>query len=261
MSNENNNNETHESKTNISPNEDNITTTNDNKNPSNVNSPNKNNKKELIVNLLTLDRKSSTKTILNESKIFTNMLDNETIKTDTTNKDLIKIGLKKKVNRKKRKKGKKGKKSDMNETESILLTEVKQIPVKKEESKSHKFLQKKLDNLNFAKNLQAGINIGFNKINEEIKDDLAYNININENKKTPIEKLIPKQKTNLKLNTNKKGIIYNISKESMIRLKQLKNDEKYIKYELNKIEENQKLMDSELPLKNDVVTCNNRKSK
>ena len=263
MLNEKNNNETSKSKTNISPNDqDNITTlNNDNKNPSNLNSPAKSNKKELVVSLMSVDGKSSSKTLLNESKVFTNMLDSETIKTDTTNKDLLKLGLRKKSMRKKRKKGKKGKKSDMRETESILLTEVKQIPVKKEESESHKFLQKKLDNLNFAKNLQAGINIGFSKINEEIKDDLAYNYNINENKKTPIEKLVPKQKTNLKLNTNKNGIIYNISKESMIRLKQLKNDEKYIKYELNKIEENQKIMDSELPLKNDVVTCNNRKTK
>ena len=49
------------------------------------------------------------------------MLDNETIKTDTTNKDLLKLGLRKKSIRKKRKKGKKGKKSDMNETESKAL--------------------------------------------------------------------------------------------------------------------------------------------
>ena len=134
MSNENNNNEARDSKTNISPNDqDNITTTNnDFKNPSNANSPDSNNKKELIVNLLSLDGKPSSKTILNESKLFTNVLDNETIKTDTTNKDLIKIGLKKKASRKKRKKGKKGKKSsEQPETESVLLTEVKLIPEKK----------------------------------------------------------------------------------------------------------------------------------
>ena len=263
MSNENNNNEARDSKTNISPNDqDNITTTNnDFKNPSNANSPDSNNKKELIVNLLSLDGKPSSKTILNESKLFTNVLDNETIKTDTTNKDLIKIGLKKKASRKKRKKGKKGKKSsEQPETESVLLTEVKLIPEKKkEESENHKFLRKKLENLNFSKNLQEGIDFGFNKANDEIKDDLVDNFNINEDKITEIEKLVPKSKINLKLN-NKTGITYNMNKESVMRLKQLKNTEKYIKNELKKIEENQKLLDEELPLKDDIITMNNRKN-
>ena len=190
------------------------------------------------------------------------MLDNETIKTDTTNKDLIKIGLKKKVSRKKRKKGKKGKKnSDKSETESVLLTEVKQIPEKKkEESENHKYLRQKLENLNFAKNLQEGINFGFIKANDEIKDDLVDNFNINDDKKEEIEKLIPKQKMNLKLNTSRSGIKYNFNKESVTRLKHLKNTEQYIKNQLKKIEENQKLLDEELPIKDDVITINNRKN-
>ena len=98
MSEENNNNETSNSKTNISPNiQDNITTnTNlDNKNFSNLNSPKRNTKKEdLIVSLISLDRKSSS-TLIDDTKNVTNLLENETMKTEMTNKDFIKVGTKK----------------------------------------------------------------------------------------------------------------------------------------------------------------------
>ncbi len=75
-----------------------------------------------------------------------------------------------------------------------------------------------------------------------------------------IEKLVPKQKMNLKLNTSNIGIKYNINKESVTRLKHLKNNEQHIKNQLKKIEENQKLLDEELPIKDDVITINNRKN-
>ena len=260
MSDENNNNETSKNKNNISPNDqDNITTiTNvDNKNPSNLNSPKKQSQKDLLVNLLSFDRKSSTKTS-NE------LLENESIKTERTLKDLAKRGsIQYKSIRKKRKKGKKGKKAEQHETQGILLTEVKKVAKKKEESENHKFLRKKLENLNFSKNLQMAINLGFEKAKEDIKDNLVNNYKIDENKKNTFEEIISNRpKTNLKLNinSNKKGIKYKIDKESIMRLKNLKNDEKIIKIKLNKIEENQKLLDSELPLKNDIISMNNRKN-
>ena len=46
-----------------------------------------------------------------------------------------------------------------------------------------------------------------------------------------------------------------------MRLLNLKNDEKNIKIKLNKLEENQKLLDAELPLKNDIISLNNKKMK
>ena len=262
----NNNNETPKSKTNVPPNEQDNITTNTNadiKNNSNLESPKGNTNKDLVVSLLSLDRKSSSKTLLDEAKIFSTLLDNETIKTDTTNKDIFNgRGLRKKSIRKKRKKGKKGKKHEQAEIESILLTEVKQIPKKKEESENHKYLRKKLENLNFGKNLQIAINSGFTKANEEIKGDLVDNYNINENKKTIIEEIASKKKTNLKLKINsyKEGINYSIDKQSIMRLLRLKKDQKYIKRKINKIEENQKFLDSELPIKNDIITINNRKN-
>ena len=262
----NNNNETSKSKINLPPNEqDNITTnTNiDNKNSSNLESPKRTTNRDLVISLVSLDRKSS-KTLIDEGKIFSNLLDNETVKSDSTNKDILikRTGVRKKSIRKKRKKGKKGKKSEPPELESILLTEVKQIPKKKEESENQKYLRKKLDNFNFSKNLLIGIGCGFIKANDEIKSDLVDNYNINENKKKVIEEIVSKPKTNLKLNLNlnKKGIKYNIDKQSIIRLLNLKKDEKIIKSKLKKIEENQKFLDLELPIKNDIITLNNRKN-
>ena len=120
-----------------------------------------------------------------------------------------------------------------------------------------------MENLNFSKNLRVGINLGFEKVNDQLKDDLVDNYNINENKKNTIEELVPKPKNNLNLNYNNlkdiKGIKYKIDKESINRLKNLKIEEKHIKIKLNKLEENQKLLDSELPIKNDIISYNNRK--
>ena len=218
-------------------------------------------KKDVMSNLLTAENMPSSKTLLDDEKTIAAQ-DNETVNTEGTN--LLKRSTRKKSIRKKRKKGKKGKKSEVEllepETESILLTEVKPIPKKIEESLSHKYLRKKLEDLNCDKNLQFGINSGFDKVNEEIKDDLGYNYNFNENKKFHFEELLSKSKSSLKLNFNKNGIVYNIDKESIMRLKNLKSNEKYIRNKLNKIEANRKIIDSELPIKNDIIMQNTRKS-
>ena len=103
-----------------------------------------------------------------------------------------------------------------------------------------------MENLNFSKNLQIGINLGFEKVNDKLKDDLIDNYNINENKKNTIEELVPEPKNNLNLNYNNlkdiKGIKYKIDKESINTLKNLKIEEKHIKIKLNKLEENQKII-------------------
>ena len=198
----NNNNETPNSKINNSPNDkDNTTNTNNDKNISNLNSSKRNSKNNLVGTLLSLDRKSSSKTILDDTKLLTNLLETQTIKNETTSKDLLKKTDRKKSMRRKRKKGKKGKILEKHESESILLTEVKHIPEKKkEETENHKYLRQKLENLNFSKNLQTAIDSGFEKTNEIIKDDLIGNYNINEKKKLNIEELIKNK--NVKLNLN-----------------------------------------------------------
>ena len=263
----NNNNELSQSKTNISPNEQDNINTNSN-NEKNLNSLDNNEKKELVSSIITLENMPSSKTLIDDMKMTTNALDNETINTETTNKDsILKRGAKlKKSIRKKRKKGKKGKKVEPEpepepgpEIENVLLTEVKPIPKKLEESLSHKYLRKKLENLNFDKNLQSGIKSGIEKVKDEIKDDLEENLNIIKNKKLNIEEIISKSKKNINLNLTDKAVNFKVDKESIIRLKNLKRSEKFIKSELNKIEENKKLLESELPIKNDIILINTRK--
>ena len=105
---------------------------------------------------------------------------------------MLKIFDKKRSLKKKRKRGKKGEKEEREEkteksrNESILLTEVKVIPKKIEETENHKFLRKKLENLKFSPKLQIAINSGFEKAKDEIKEDLIDNYNINENTKINI---------------------------------------------------------------------------
>ena len=60
------------------------------------------------------------------------------------------------------------------------------------------------------------------------------------------------------MNSIKGGIIYNINKESIIRLKHLRQNEKNIMKKLDKIEESQKMIESEEPIKNDCVNINVR---
>ena len=169
----------------------------------------------------------------------------------------LKRGLTKRVPNSKKKKGKKVKKK---EQEPVLLTEVKQQVPKieeKKESVTHKFLREKLEKLNFSKNLQTGINIGFDKINLDLKDNLVDKINIKD-KKINLETIINNKRKIPELNLGKNGITYNLNKQSILRLKHLKADEKYIKKKLNKIEESEKLIKSEEPIKNDVIALNIR---
>ena len=171
----------------------------------------------------------------------------------------LKRGLTKRVPNLKKKKGKASKKKL---PQPVLLTEVKpeQIPKKieeKKESVTHKYLREKLEKLNFSKNMQTGINSGFDKINEDIKDNLVDNFNIKD-KKINLEKIINDKKKFPELNLGKIGITYNLTKESILRLKHLKVNERNIKTKINKIEENEKLIESEEPIKNDVVSKNLR---
>ena len=187
--------------------------------------------------------------------------------TDSTNiekinREALKKGLNKRITVLSKKK--KGKKKKKKEQEPVLLTEVKPpvIPIKVEEEKkesiTHKFLREKLEKLNFSKNLQIGINSGFDKINSNIKENIVDNFNIRE-KKINLQDILNKQKKISELNI-KNGINFNLNKESILRLKHLKENEKNIKNKLYKIEQSEKLMESEEPLKNDVVTLNVRKN-
>ena len=177
MSNENINNDDEEikTKTTLSPKEQ-----ESNKNTNNLNSPEKNSK-------ITFKRRFSN--LYNQRPSMLTEDSTESNNIERMKKDL-KRGLTRRVVNNKKKKGKKGKKK---EKEKVLLTEVKppETPKKEEkkESVTHKFLREKLEKLNFSKNLQLGINFGFEKINSDIKDNLVDNITIKD-KKINLEDII-----------------------------------------------------------------------
>ena len=188
----------------------------------------------------------------------------DSINIDSPSKDYMKKNSKMIVlNKKKKKKGKKKKKD---ENEPVLLTEVKnkiipqKVETEKKESVTHKFLREKLEKLNFTKNLQLGINSGFEKINEDLKDNIVDNFNIKD-KKINLEDIINKtnkKKPEPEINLGKNGIIFNLNRESKLRLKHLKQNEKSIKNKLSIVDQRQKLLEIEEPIKNDIVYMNLR---
>ena len=210
----------------------------------NLNPVNKNNKKRI--------------SNLEISKKMPILEDTDSASPEKTSKELKKNLTKRTKTAKKKKKKKK------KEAEPVLLTEVKPelIPKKVEEEKKesieHKFLREKLEKLNFSKGLRIGIDSGFEKINMNIRENIENNFNIRD-KKINLDNIINKNnKKNIELNTGKNGILYNINKESILRLKHLKQNEKNIKKKLDKIEESQKMIESEEPIKNDKVNINVR---
>ena len=210
----------------------------------NLNPVNKNNKKRIST--------------LEISKKMPILEDTDSASPEKTSKELKKNLTKRTKTAKKKKKKKK------KEAEPVLLTEVKPelIPKKVEEEKKesieHKFLREKLEKLNFSKGLRIGIDSGFEKINMNIRENIENNFNIRD-KKINLDNIINKNnKKNIELNTGKNGILYNINKESILRLKHLKQNEKNIKKKLDKIEESQKMIESEEPIKNDKVNINVR---
>ena len=247
MSNENINNDDEKikTKTTLSPKDQ-----ESNKNTNNVNSPEKNSKTNFKRRFSIYNQRPS---MLAEDSTESNNI--EKMKKD------LKRGLTKRVPNSKRKKGKKSKKNV--KQEPVLLTEVKQKVPKieeKKESVTHKFLREKLEKLNFTKNLQLGINSGLEKINEDLKDNIVDNFNIKD-KKINLEDIINKtnkKKPEPEINLGKNGIIFNLNRESKLRLKHLKQNEKSLKNKLNIVDQRQKLLEIEEPIKNDIVYINLR---
>ena len=201
------------------------------------NESNNNDDEELPQKLARDTKKRITR--LEMSKRTPALEDTDRSSNEKINKDL-KNNLTKRLKSAKKKKKKK-------KVEPVLLTEVKQnlLPKKveeeKKESNTHKYLREKLEKLNFNKNVQMGVYTTFEKINNAIKDNIGNNNFYIKDKKINLDDIINKNnKKSTELNSVKGGIIYNINKESMMRLKHLRQNEKNIMKKLDKIEESQK---------------------
>ena len=141
-------------------------------------------------------------------------------------------------------------------SESIYMTEVKNKiePKKIEESKNHKYLKTKLENLKLPKKLQLGIQSSFKIITE----DLLGNINIIKKKKINVEELLKKNQKNTTIdNINKKDPNFSLSKENISRINSLNYDNNIIEKELSKVIENKKMIKNySSMIDNDIIKLN-----
>ena len=141
-------------------------------------------------------------------------------------------------------------------SKSIYMTEVKNKiePKKIEESKNHKYLKTKLENLKLPKKLQLGIQSSFKIITE----DLLGNINIIKKKKINVEELLKKNQKNTTIdNINKKDPNFSLSKENISRINSLNYDNNIIEKELSKVIENKKMIKNySSMIDNDIIKLN-----
>ena len=126
-----------------------------------------------------------------------------------------------------------------------------------EKEESSKFLKKKLDNIKISSNLKDGINSGIKKTHDEIHDDFKNDILNISKKNTSINEILSLNKSNSHIFLTG---VDKISKENIKRLKNLKLEEEFLKKNLAKLEQNKILIENGVPLKNNIVDTNIRKS-
>ena len=126
-----------------------------------------------------------------------------------------------------------------------------------EKEESSKYLKKKLDNIKLSTSLKDGINSGIRKTHDEIHDDFKNDILNISKKNTSINEILSLNKSNSHIFLTG---VDKISKENIKRLKNLKLEEEYLKKNLAKLEQNKILIENGVPLKNNIIDTNIRKS-
>ena len=201
-------------------------------------------KKIMKANKLNIDISKVRRNSVNEEKPKSyskrySLLSNITSDLSTPKKGELKSPKKKKKNKKKI--GNSKLSLDMGEG-NTLLTEVKINNEKKvEESRSFKYLKNKLNELKLPHNFQTKLKSSFEDIHKSIN-----NINLN-SKINTIEELIPKNSKLITINNiqnDNKGIKYDMNKNDINRLINLRYNNSFLKKELSKIKENKKIIEN-----------------
>ena len=123
-----------------------------------------------------------------------------------------------------------------NEDKSVLITEV--------------YLKKKFDNLEIPKKIKNVVSQGLNKTNENIYNDMSEgNININ-SKSENITSLL-----------NNPSLKRRLSRETIKKLKNLKQNGDQIKSSIHKLDTSKKIIEGESNLNGNIIEENIRKSK
>ena len=125
-------------------------------------------------------------------------------------------------------------------------------------NKNNSFLKKQLENVNIPINLKKRINSGLEKTNMEVHNDIKNDILNISKKNISVNELLNLSKSHSNIFLTR---VERISKENIKRLKNLKLEEQYIKKNIAKLEQNKKLIEEGMPLKNNIVDINIRKNK
>ena len=161
----------------------------------------------------------------------------------------------------KKKKKKKNKKKELNQNDENIKEEINEKP----KDESNIYLQEKYNSLEVPDNLKEGINIGISKSNDEVIEDIKNHKITISNKSLKAADLLNFNKSleNI-LSGNKKVFLTDvnkyITKENIKNLKFLKNEEQILRKNIEKLNQNQKLIENSMPLQSNVIENNIRKS-
>ena len=162
---------------------------------------------------------------------------------------------------KKKKKTRKHKKKELNQNDENIKEEINEKP----KDESNIYLQDKYNSLEVPDDLKEGINKGISKSNDEVIEDIKNHKITISNKSLKAADLLNFNKSleNI-LSGNKKVFLTDvnkyITKENIKNLKFLKNEEQILRKNIEKLNQNQKLIENSMPLQSNVIENNIRKS-
>ena len=178
--------------------------------------------------------------------------------------ELLDVDGDKKKKKKKHKKKDKEKENNENNNDENIKEEINEKPIQPIDE-SNIYLQDKFKSLEVPESLKSGINEGISKSNEEIKEDIK-------NHKITISNKTLKSSDLLNFNKSLENILYGnkkvfltdvdkyLTKENLKNLKFLKGEEKAVWKNIEKLNQNQKVIEDTMPLESNVIENNIRKS-
>ena len=178
--------------------------------------------------------------------------------------ELLDVDGDKKKKKKKNKKKDKEKENNENNNDENIKEEINEKPIQPIDE-SNIYLQDKFKSLEVPESLKSGINEGISKSNEEIKEDIK-------NHKITISNKTLKSSDLLNFNKSLENILYGnkkvfltdvdkyLTKENLKNLKFLKGEEKAVWKNIEKLNQNQKVIEDTMPLESNVIENNIRKS-
>ncbi len=191
--------------------------------------------------------------------------DNENNNGDLMITELLGIDGNKK---KKKKKKKKEKNEQENENIKEEVNEEKEEVINKDNEidKQNLFLKDKLDSLEMSQSLKEGISQGIIKSNEELHEDIKNDkLSINKKAISNSELLALNKSLENKLTGNGRVFLTDVdkfmTKENIKNLRFLKKEEENLRKNIAKLNQNQILIESSIPLKSNVIDSNIRKSR